>query len=188
MVHSGQSIRTGMLAMFSLLFLFGTATPSSATGNIVKSDLKGTWNVSLEGRTGCGFVSMLATMTFSTNGIGTGPIQIHGECGDSVLAAQTFTVNTLTTKGAGTATLTCGGGCSWHFNIQVAPDRTKFNLVDVTPTDTSAFVAGVAVISSVADNIVTADLQGDWHVSLIGRQLRPECVPQDVQVSASATM
>jgi hypothetical protein len=183
-----QSVRTGMLAMFSLLFLFGTAIPSSATGNIVKSDLKGTWKISLHGLTGCGFVSMLATMTFNTNGTSTGPIQVHGECGDSVLVGQTFTVNTLTVKGTGTATLTCGGGCSWRFKIQVAPDRTKFNLVDVTATDTNAFLAGAAVISSAADNIVTADLKGDWHVSLIGRQLRPECVPQDVQVSASAAM
>jgi hypothetical protein len=180
--------RTGLLGVFTLLFVLGTAAPGAATGNIVKSDLKGTWNISLHGLTGCGFVSMLATMTFNTNGTGTGPIQIHGACGDSMLAGQTFTVNTLTAKGTGKATLTCGGGCLWHFNIQVAPDRTKFNLVDVTATDTDAFLAGVAVVSSVADNIVTADLKGDWHVSLMGRQLRPECVPQDVQVSAAAMM
>ena len=180
--------RTGLLGVFTLLFVLGTATPSAATGNIVKSDLKGTWKISLHGRTDCGFVSMLATMTFGTNGTGTGPIQIHGACGDSTLAGQTFTVATLSKLGEGTATLTCGGACLWHFNIQVAPDRTKFNLADVTATDIGAFLAGVAVVSSVADNIVTADLRGDWHVSLIGRQLRPECVPQDVPVSAAATM
>jgi len=180
--------RTGLLGVFTLLFVLGTAMPSEATGNIVKSDLKGTWKISLHGLTDCGFVSMLATMTFGTNGTGTGPIQIHGTCGDSTLAGQTFTVATLSKLGEGTATLTCGGACLWHFNIQVAPDRTKFNLADVTATDIGAFLAGVAVVSSVADNIVTADLKGDWHVSLMGHQLRPECVPQDVPVSAAATM
>ena len=180
--------RTGLLGVFTLLFVLGTATPSAATGNIVKSDLKGTWKISLHGLTDCGFVSMLATMTFGTNGTGAGPIQIHGACGDSTLAGQTFTVATLSKLGEGTATLTCGGACLWHFNIQVAPDRTKFNLADVTATDIGAFLAGVAVVSSVADNIVTADLKGDWHVSLMGHQLRPECVPQDVPVSAAATM
>jgi hypothetical protein len=185
---SSRLFRTGLLGVFTLLFLFGTATPSAATGNIVKSDLKGRWNISLHGLTDCGFVSMLATMTFNTNGVGSGPIQIHGACGDSTLAGQTFTVGALSKVGKGTATLTCGGGCLWHFNIQVATDRTKFNLADVTPTDTSAALGGIAVISSVADNIVTADLKGDWQVSLMGHQLRPECVPQDVVVSAAAIM
>ena len=185
---NSRLVRTGLLGVFTLLFLLGTATPSAATGNIVKSDLKGTWKISLHGLTSCGFVSMLATMTFNTNGVGNGPIQIHGACGDSTLVAETFTVGTLTKLGEGTATLTCGGGCLWHFNIQVAADRTKFNLADVTATDTSAALGGVAVLSSVADNIVTADLKGDWQVSLMGHQLRPECVPQDVVVSAAATM
>jgi hypothetical protein len=169
MVNHGKSVRTGLLVAFSLLFLFGTAAPSLATGNIVKSDLKGTWRIELHGLTDCGFASMLATITVGTNGTGTGPLQTHGVCGDSTLPGQTFTVDTLSKTGEGTASLTCGASCEWNFEIQVAPDRTKFNLVDVDPLDTSAFLEGMAILTSPADNVVTADMKGDWQVTLSGR-------------------
>ena len=171
MRNDRQAVRTGLIVAFSTLFLLGTAAPGSATGNIVKSDLKGTWQISLRGSTACGFVSMRATMTFGLTGVGTGPLTIHGDCGDSTLTGQTFRVTKLAPTGGGTATLTCGAGCLWHFDIQVAPDRTKFNLADVTFTDTDTFLEGIAIASSVADNIVVADMKGEWQVSLMGHQL-----------------
>jgi hypothetical protein len=172
MANSSRFVRTVLLAAFSLLFFFGLAAPSFATGNIVKSDLKGTWRISLRGLTDCGFATALATITLGTNGSGTGPLQIHGDCGDSTLPGQTFTVDTLSKTGEGTASLTCGGGCTWNFEIQVAPDRTKFNLTIVEPLDD--FLEGLAILSSPADNIAVADLKGDWQVSLMGHQA-PDC-------------
>jgi hypothetical protein len=169
MLKSGQSSRTGLL-VFSLLLLFGTAAPL-ATGNIVLSDFKGTWRIALRGDTSCGFTSVRASVTFGTAGTGTGTLQIHGECGDSTLSGETFTVNTLSKTGKGTASLTCGTGCAWDFEIQVAPDRSKFNLVDVSPLDPGIFLEGVAILSSPADNIVIPDLKGEWQVTLFGRRI-----------------
>jgi hypothetical protein len=182
-----RCVRAGLRVTLSLLFVFATAAPSWATGNIVKSDLKGTWRISLRGVTDCGFSSMLATITFGTNGVGTGPLQIHGDCGDSTLAGQTFTVETLTKAGEGTASLTCGGGCEFNFNMQVAPNRAIFNLVDVNPLETTHFLDGLAVLSSPADNIVTADLKGDWTFALMGNQLSACSGPETWTVSALAT-
>jgi hypothetical protein len=181
-------VRTSLFTALSLLLLFGTATPSWATGNIVKSDLKGTWRISLRGLTDCGFASMLATITMGTNGSGTGPLEIHGYCGDSTLPGETFTVGTLSKLGAGTASLTCGAGCQWNFNIQVAPDRSKMNLVDVNPLETTHFLDGVAILSSPADNIVVADLKGDWQLTLMGHQ-SGSCGPgPGITFSASAAL
>jgi hypothetical protein len=172
MLKSTQSSRTGLL-IFSLLLLVGTAAPL-ATGNIVLSDFKGTWRIALRGNTSCGFTSALATITFGTAGTGTGTLQQHGECGDSTLAGQTLTVTTLAKTGKGTATLTCGTGCAWDFEIQVAPDRSKFNLSVVSPLNVGVFLEGVAILSSPADNIVIPDMKGDWQVTLFGYQ-RGDC-------------
>lgn len=165
----GNFARRSVVLAFSALFVLGVADRSEATGNIVKSDLKGTWRISLRGLTDCGFAAALATITMGTNGSGTGPLQIHGDCGDSTLPGETFTVDTLSKTGEGTASLTCGAGCEWNFEIQVAPDRTKFNLTVVNPLETRHILEGMAILSSPADNIVTADMKGDWHVALSGR-------------------
>jgi hypothetical protein len=160
-------MRRRLLVSCSLLWLLGTV-PGFATGNIVKSDLKGTWRISVRGQTAdCGFASMLATITFDTSGSGTGPLQVHGGCGDSTLPGQTLTVDTLSKTGTGTASMSCGAGCEWNFQIQVTPDRTKFNLVDVTPGND--YVEGLAILSSPADHIALADLKGDWTVVSVGR-------------------
>ena len=144
-------------------------TFSSATGNILKSDLTGTWQLALRGTTGCGFSSMQANVTLNSLGTGTATIQTHGECGNSSLSGQTFTIKTLATNGKGTAGLTCGTGCGWTFNIQVAPDRSTFNLVDVSSANPGNFLEGVAVLSSANGDIVKADLKGSWQLTLDGQ-------------------
>lgn len=166
MPNQVAAARLRLLMTFSLLFLFGVSTPSFATGNIVKSDLKGTWRIALRGSTTCGFVSMLATVTLGTTGSGTGTLQIHGECGDQTLTPQTFTVKTLAINGTGKATLTCGPSCVWTFDIQVAEDRSKFNLVNVLGA--GVFLEGVGILSSPAGNIVVPDLKGEWQLTLFG--------------------
>lgn len=190
MLNSRKFARTGALVAFSVLFVVGVADRSEATGNIVKSDLKGTWRITLRGRTSCGFASMLATVTLGVNGSGQATLQIHsdGPCGDQTLPTETFTVNTLTTKGAGTATLTCGSGCgAWTFDIQVAPDRSKFNLTIVATA--GAFLEGLAILGSQADTIVLADLQGEWGVTAFG-EVFGLCgdVPHVFHMSAAGTL
>jgi len=157
----------GVTLMLVTITLF--SIPSSATiGNIVKSDLTGTWQIALTGTTGCGKVAMQATATLNSAGKGTATLTTHGDCGDSTLSGQTFNINTLATNGSGTAGLSCGTACGWNFNIQVSPDRTRFNLVDVSTVNPGNYVQGVAILSSPAGDIVTPDLTGDWQATLYG--------------------
>jgi hypothetical protein len=82
----------------------------------------------------------------NTAGIGTNAtIKQHGQCGDSVLTSQTFTIHTVNGFGTATGGLSCGPGCGWNLNIQMAPDRGSFNLVDVDPVNPGNFISGVAV-------------------------------------------
>jgi hypothetical protein len=118
---------------------------SSATiGNITKADLTGPWVVSLYAQTGCGVGTSQVNFTLNAVGVSTAATnKVHNSCGDSTTTGNTFTITSLNTNGSGTAGLTCGTGCGWTFNIQVAPDRSTFTLVDLT--DPLNFVQGTAV-------------------------------------------
>ena len=145
MKNHRQRARLAVLVALSLVTIISLASPSWATGSIGKADLAGPWQIALSGNTGCGLVSMLATVTLNSAGSGTGSLHTHGQCGDSVVTGQTFTITSLGSNGSGTANLSCGVGCGWDFTIQVAPDRSTFNLVDVSSANPGNFVAGVAV-------------------------------------------
>jgi hypothetical protein len=145
MKNHRQPARLTFLVVLSFITIIAMTTPSSATGTIGKADLSGPWVVSLTGNTGCGLVAMQATFTLNTNGTGTATLTTHGQCGDSTLPGQTFTVNSLNSNGSGTANLSCGVGCGWNFNIQVAADRSTFSLVDVSSANPGNFLAGIAV-------------------------------------------
>ncbi len=162
-----QSGRLPIVAVLSFLSVISISKPALAAGSDFNVNFTGTWQIALRGTTGCGFVSMLAQVTLNSAGSGTGSLQTHGQCGDSTLSGQTFTIGSLTTNGIGTASLSCGTGCGWNFNIQVAADRSKFNLTDVS--DPGNFLEGVAILSSSAGNIVTADLTGAWQVAIYGQ-------------------
>ena len=164
-----QLARLPLVAALSFVTLISLSTASWATGNVVKSDLTGTWQIALRGTTGCGFASMLAVATLNSTGSGTATLHTHGECGDSSLTGLPFTINTLKTNGSGTAGLACGTGCGWTFDIQVAPDRSSFSLVDVSSTNPGNFLEGVAVLASSSGDIVTPDLTGSWQVTLYGQ-------------------
>lgn len=143
MKHLSQPVRIAVLAVFGMVAAISLVTVSFATGNVSKGDLAGTWQITLGGVTGCGQSTELANITLNSNGSGTGTLQTHGSCGDSSLTGQTFTISSLKTNGSGTAGLSCGTGCGWAFTIQVSPDRSTFNLVDVT--DPGNFLEGTAV-------------------------------------------
>jgi hypothetical protein len=116
---------------------------SASIGNISKGDLNGAWQVTLYGQGGCGVGTTQVNFTLS-NGVGTAANRSHTVgCGDSTTTGNTFTITSLSSNGSGTAGLTCGVGCGFTFDIQVAPDRASFNLVDLT--DPGNFLEGVAI-------------------------------------------
>jgi len=152
-----------------LLAVIAAVSPSwASTGNIEISDLTGSWLVSLHGTTGCGYVDMEADVTLSSSGAGTATLITHGQCGDNTLTGQSFTIKTLKTDGQGTAGLSCGTACGWNFDIQVSPDRSKFNLVDVSSANPGNYVEGEAVLQSPKGNISISDLTGSWQATLFG--------------------
>jgi hypothetical protein len=131
----------------SLVVVVAMTTPSSATGNIVKADLLGAWQMTIVGQTGCGFGTTLYTFTLNASGSSsnvTGTYHTAG-CGDGTSSGNMFTIQSLNADGSGTANLTCGTGCGWNLNIQVSPDRSKFNVIDVSPANPGNFIEGVAI-------------------------------------------
>jgi hypothetical protein len=165
-----QAARLAVLGVLSFVTAFAlTSTSLASTGNIVKADLTGTWQIALRGTTGCGPSAMLANVTLNSAGVGTGTLVTHGQCGDSSLPGQTFTIKTLNNTGSGTAGLTCGTGCGWTLKIQVSPDRSKINLVDVAPINPGNYVEGEAILASPSGNISTSDLTGSWQMTFFGQ-------------------
>jgi hypothetical protein len=121
------------LSAFAILSLSQMST-SNATGVIGKEDLAGSWAITLIGETGCGSTTMLAVGTLDATGKGLVTLNGHSSgCGNST-STEEFQIETLNANGSGTAGLTCNNrnGCGWTFRIQVSPERTVFNLVDIT--------------------------------------------------------
>jgi len=144
-VNCRKSARFVFLFVLTITAVASLVTASYATGNVGKADLAGPWVVSLTGNTGCGLSAMQANFTLNNSGTGTATLTTHGQCGDSTVTGQTFTVLTISANGSGTANLSCGTGCGWNFNIQVSPDRSTFSLVDVSAANPSNYLSGMAV-------------------------------------------
>lgn len=150
MKHSKHSLvsraaRTIALAVLPLFAIALLSSPSWATGNIVKADLAGNWQVTLYGQGGCGVGTTLVTFTLNASGVATNAVEKSHSlgCGDTTSSGNTFTIQSLSSNGSGTAGLSCGPSCGFTFSIQVAPDRSSFNLVDIT--DPNNFLVGVAI-------------------------------------------
>jgi len=137
-------VRIAVLAVVGIAAALCMVTVSHATGNVNKADLAGTWQLSFVGFTGCGQSTELATITLNATGAGTGSLQTHGQCGDSTVTGQTFTITSLKANGSGTAGLSCGASCGWTFTIQVSPDRSTMTLVDLTDVGNN-FLSGVGI-------------------------------------------
>jgi len=142
-----QPARLVLLAVLSLVTVVTLVKLSRASvGTITKADLSGNWQVSLISSSGgCGVGTALVTFTLNSSGAATNATEVsHSSgCGDTTSTGNTFTVSSLGSNGSGTAGLSCGAGCGFTFKIQVAPDRSEFNLVDVT--DSGNFLEGVAI-------------------------------------------
>jgi hypothetical protein len=142
-----QLARLASSVVLSLVTVIAMTVPSSATGNIVKADLAGAWQMTIIGQTGCGLGTTLYTFTLNGSGSSsnvTGTYHTAG-CGDGTSSGNTFTIQSLNANGSGTANLTCGSGCGWNLNIQVSPDRSKFNVIDVSASNPGNYIEGVAI-------------------------------------------
>jgi hypothetical protein len=146
MNYHRQPARLTVAIVLSLTVLFSVAKLSKATGTITKADLTGPWAMTLTGDTGCGISTSYVTFTLNSAGSGSATITSHTSgCGDHTSTGDAFTINTLNANGSGTANLSCGPGCGWNLNIQVAPDRSIFNVVDVSPANPGNYLEGLAV-------------------------------------------
>jgi hypothetical protein len=123
----------------------GVAINNSTAADIVTANLTGDWQVALYGQGGCGAGTTLVTFTLNSSGTANNATETShtAGCGDPHSTGNTFTVQSLNPNGSGTANLSCGPGCGFNFNIQVSPDRSTFNLVDVS--DPNNFLIGTAI-------------------------------------------
>ena len=139
-----SAARVVFVAVFGLIILVSVAKVSRGTGVIGKEDLAGAWQATVVGDTGCGAGTIV--INFVLNSAGTGPATLkgHSGCGNTTTTGQTFTIVTLNSNGSGTAGVSCGAACGFTFAIQVSPDRTVFNMADITDPIPNA-LAGVAV-------------------------------------------
>src|SRR5262250_2802446 len=97
--------RSALSILLSFVLVFSVVPLSSATGNINKGDLAGTWAMTIIGQGGCGFETMYVTFTLNGNGSATNAVvKAHSVgCGDTTNTNQTFTVQTLNPNGSGFA-------------------------------------------------------------------------------------
>lgn len=133
------------LVVLSLVTIVSGGGQSTEAATIATQNLFGPWQITLTGVTGCGVSTLLVNLTLDTTGKDTNAtIVTHSAgCGDGPLPGQTFQIISLNPNGSGMAGLSCGPGCGFTFAIQVAPDATIFNLVDIT--DPGNFLEGVAI-------------------------------------------
>ena len=130
------------LAFATTVVVVGTSRAS--IGNVSKSDLAETWQGTFFGNTGCGTSTEVFDFVLNANGSGTANATYHTSgCGDGTARGLPITITSLNSNGSGTANLSCGTGCGFNFSIQVAPDRSTFNLVDVS--DPGNYLEGTAV-------------------------------------------
>jgi hypothetical protein len=151
-IYQRRWARITFLGVLCLATIVSVVKLSRASiGNITKSDLSGSWQMTLIGNTGCGLSSYVVTFTLNSSGVATnatetGHFTTGSPCADgSVTSGQSFTINSLTSNGSGSAGLTCGAGCGWTFDIQVAPDRSVFNVVDVSTANPNNLLEGTAI-------------------------------------------
>jgi hypothetical protein len=139
--------RFALLSALSLVTTLAHGQTAVEPATVTIAELDGSWSAAIVGNTGCGFTSQY--VTFTLNSAGTGPAVLtqnsasaNPGCGPSS-TDQTFTINSLNANGTGTASFSCGPACGWTFNIQVAPSRQIFNMVDVVNDDN--YLAGTAI-------------------------------------------
>jgi hypothetical protein len=141
----GRLLLLGLLAI-AATFLTVTYTPAQDAG-LTLAKLQGPWAATIFGNTGCGLGTMYVTFTLDSTGHanGSATVQTHAQCGNGTAPGRDFNILSLNPNGSGTANLTCGAGCGWSLNIQVAKNTQMFTIVDVSPADPNNYLAGTAL-------------------------------------------
>jgi hypothetical protein len=146
-----------IFASFTVLALVGAASlithktlkadeHEDSEGAITIASLAGPWQMTLTGFTGCGMSTSVVTFTLDTNGTGSATNRSHTSgCGDPVSTGTPFTIQSLNPNGSGKAGLSCGTGCGWGLEIQVAKNRQIFNVVDIDPLNPGNYLEGTAI-------------------------------------------
>jgi hypothetical protein len=149
--HGAQRWSRWLPLLFSIGILAGL-TPLRASADtsdtLTVASLKGTWQLSFMGITGCGFSTMVSTVVLDDTG--TGKVlssQSHtAGCGDAISTTQVpFTISHLNADGSGTGNLSCGPGCGWNLIVQVSENGQVLTAIDVDPVNPGNFVSIVAV-------------------------------------------
>lgn len=146
MKYHRKPARLVLLIVLSLVTVISIVKLTRASiGTVNKADLSGSWQAAVVGSSGCGTGSMQVNFSLNSSGTGTATIVGHSTgCGDSTTSGLPVSVTALAANGSGTLGLTCGTGCGWTFHIQVSPNRSTFNMVDVTDPIPN-FWAGTAI-------------------------------------------
>jgi hypothetical protein len=128
-------------------FIAGVGIRSLSVGDIVQANFSGAWQLVLVGQNSCGTASQHVTFKMNAKGIATNASETShtSGCADTTSANNTFELQGSNTDGSGTATLTCGTGCTYNFNYQISPDRSTMVVVDVSPSDSGKFLMGKAI-------------------------------------------
>jgi len=143
-----NSLRIAGLVVVGIVTTAAVVRPSKASiGVVSKADLAGNWQMTTIGQTGCGFGTTLYTFTLNFAGVASNVFATShtAGCGDATSTGATFQINSLNANGSGAANLGCGSGCGWNLNLQVAPDRSTFSLIDVSAANPGNFLEGTAI-------------------------------------------
>ena len=157
--HGAQRLIRCLPLLFSIGILAGV-TPLRASADtadpLTVASLKGTWQLSFMGITGCGFTTMVETAVLDAAGVGkVTTAQSHtARCGDSITttASFPFTISHLNADGSGTGNLSCGPGCGWNLIVQVSQNAQVFTAIDVDPVNPGNFVSITAVRRTSTDD------------------------------------
>jgi hypothetical protein len=166
--------RTGFRALLPALLaaLVTICTAVNARAQPIPS-----WQIALVGNTGCSQTSLLfnglnpiaapdpAGQALATGATYYGTLTGSSGCGSSS-SQQTFTITSLESNGFGTATLSCGSGCGWTFDIQVPPGGATFSLVDVVNGGNE--LAGTGILGGWTYPYEVPFLAGKWQIALVG--------------------
>lgn len=140
-----RRVHLALVLVLVIATIVATVRPGKASiGNVSKSDLAGAWQGTFFGNTGCGVSTEVFDFTLNANGSGTANATSHTSgCSDGTAKGLPITITSLSSNGSGTLNLSCGTGCGFNFSIQVFPDRSTFNLVDVS--DPGNYLEGTAI-------------------------------------------
>jgi hypothetical protein len=140
---AAAALALSLVAMIAFLPAAASAGKAKPAPAITLAQLAGSWQFALVGNTPCGANSLWFDGTLNSTGQASGTLYNSSGCGLDTQSTQTLTITNLYADGTGSATLSCGSGCSWNLIIQVSPSAEVINVADIY--DANNYLAGTAV-------------------------------------------